>query len=59
MDGDNILENILETFWWIGNGDGMTTMINLMVFLTIPTCTVVIQVSLKVRIVGDTENVNL
>jgi len=34
-------------------------MINLMVFLTIPTCTVVIQVSLKVRIVGDTESVNL
>ena len=37
----------------------MTTIINLMVFLTIPTCTVVLQVSLKVRIVSDSENVNL
>ena len=59
MGGDNILENILETFWWIGGGDGMTAIVNLTVFLTIPICTVVLQVSLKVRIVSDSENVNL
>ena len=45
MDGGNILDFILEASGWNGNGDGMTTMISLPLFLTTLIRTVVIQVS--------------
>ena len=45
MDGDNILEIILEARGWNGNGNGMTTGISLPLFLTIRIRTMVIQVS--------------
>ena len=58
MDGDNILDILLETSVWLGNGDGMITIIiSLPVFLTTPIRTMVIQVSFKARILSDTENV--
>ena len=58
MDGDNILDILLETSVWLGSGDCMITIIiSLPVFLTTPICTMVIQVSFKARILSDTQNV--
>ena len=58
VDGDNILEAVLETSSWHLLGDGMIhgTVESLAVFLTTPICTVVLQVSHTVLIVSDTDD---